>query len=185
MKRELWYSVVVRDRHGKIVSRERRKSRSLVRQYNQSLYCHLNQSACDILDIGGISRSVSPHATTLHMNAPASNITYGIVFGIGTTAVVIGDYDIETLIAEGAGAGQFNYLICTVSLSSVSAPNCGYVVSRSAVNNSGGLITVRESGIRYLQDGFNFLCVRDVFGTPQDVPNGGSMTVNYTLRVTA
>lgn len=184
MKCELWYSVVVRDRHGKIVSRERRKAKSFLKQWNQLVYTHMAQAALDIVDTGGTPRSISAHANNFKMNAAAGTTTYGTRVGTGNTAVVIDDYALETPIAEGVGAGQMEHLVCTVSTSVVSAPNCSHIVSRSVVNNSGLEITVREAGI-YMATATNFLCAtRDVFGAPQAVPDGGSIVVNWTLRVT-
>jgi len=188
MKRELWYSVVVRDRHGKIVSRERRKSKSFVEQWNQAIYIHCSQTAFTMTDISGVGQSKGPQYLDLYMAGSAGDDDDGIVVGTGNTAVAIDDYALDSLITEGAGAGQLNYLDCTVDLPVVAAPNCGYLVSRSAVNNSGALITARESGIQAAMGPPNadyFLVVRDVFAAAQDIPNGGSITVDYTLRVTA
>ena len=184
MKRELWYSVVVRDRHGKIVSRERRKSKSFLKQWNQLIYVQMTQTPLNITDTAGVSRSVDKISAAFGMNGAAVQTSYGTRVGTGTTAVAIDDYALETPIAEGVGAGQMEHLVCTVATYVVAAPNCSFLVSRAIVNNSGASITVRESGI-YARGGSYFLCaVRDVFGTPQDVPNGGSIVVNYTLRVT-
>ncbi|GAJ01610.1 unnamed protein product, partial [marine sediment metagenome] len=36
----------------------------------------------------------------------------------------------------------------------------------------------------YMNPAYGCGC-RDVFGTPQAVPNGGSILINWTLRVTA
>ena len=186
MKAELWYAVVVRDRSGKVLSRFRRKSRSFVKQWNQVIYRQTSNVNINVTDIGGVARSMT-YDVNLLMKAAAGEINYGIVVGTGDTAVVIGDYSLETRIAEGAGGGQLNYTASTVAVSVVSAPTCGFLLSRSAVNNSGVLITVKESGIywRYKEFAtwYYFLAVRDVFGAPQDVPDGGSITVNYTLRV--
>ncbi len=184
MKRELWYSVVVRDRHGKIVSRERRKSKSFLKQWNQLVYVQMNQTSLNITDTAGVSRSVSISSNAFQMNAALGVTAYGTRVGTGTTAVAIDDYALETPIEEGTGAGQMEHLVCTVADFVVAAPNCSFLVSRAIVNNSGALITVRESGIYARGGSYNLCAVRDVFGTPQDVPNGGSIVVNYTLRVT-
>ncbi|MBA7658649.1 hypothetical protein ES703_66608 [subsurface metagenome] len=187
MKREVWYLVVVRDRHGQIVSRERRKARSFLKAWNQMASVQMSQNSRTITDIGGTARSVARNGFSFRMAVGAGITNHGIVIGTGDTAVTINDYALAALIAHGAGGGQMNYQACSVALSQVSAPNCDYIVSRSVVNNSGVLITVKESGI-YIRVGpvpYYACGLRDVFGTPQDVPNGGSITVNYTLRVTA
>jgi len=184
MKHELWYSVVVRDRSGKVISRKRGKSKSYLNAWNKLVYVQMSQVNATIKDTGGTDRSVNVHGDTFAMYAAAAVTTYGIRVGTGNTAVTINDYALETLIAEGAGAGQMNHLATSVDVSVVSAPHCYFLVSRTIVNNSGGLITCRESGIYARAASFYACVVRDVFGAAQDVPDGGSIIINYTLRVT-
>ncbi|MBA7664354.1 hypothetical protein ES703_72412 [subsurface metagenome] len=185
MKAELWYSVVVRDRHGKIISRERRKSKSFLKQWNQLVYVQMSQATISITDTGGNSRSIGPDLSSFNMDAAIGVITHGIRVGTENTAVAIDDDALETPLTEGAGAGQMNHWACTVGDPTVSAPNCSFLVSRVIVNSSGSEITVKEAGIYMKMKGGYYSCaVRDVFGTPQAVPNGGAITVNWTLQVT-
>ena len=185
MKHELWYSVVVRDRQGKVVSRERRRSRSLLKAWNQLVYAHVSQTDLTITDTGNTGRSVSRHANSFRMDAGATTTTYGIRVGTGNTPVAIDDYALETPIAEGSGAGEMNHLICTVALPVVAAPSCSFLVSRSIVNNSPAEITVREAAIYMRMDTSYYGCgVRDVFVTPQAVPIGGTITIDWTIQVT-
>jgi len=184
MKHELWYSVVVRDRNGKVISRERRRSRSFLKAWNQLVYVQMAQTALDITGTDGSPRSASPHEDNFKMGASAGVTTSGIRVGVGNTAVAIDDYAVETPIVEGVGVGEMNHLICTVATSVVAAPSCSFVVSRSIVNNSAAEITVREAGIYMLMYIYPFCATRDVFGTPQAVPVGGTITVNWTIKVT-
>lgn len=186
MKHELWYSVVVRDRNGKVLSRERRRSRSFLKQWNQLVYVHMAQAALTIKDTGGTNRSVTVAETDFAMDAAANNANYGIRVGTGSTPVDVSDYKMNTPIAEGGGAGQMNHLVCTVTSPTVAAPSCYFVVSRVIVNNSGGLITVTEGGVYSQMGPTPYYCclTRDVFAASQDVPDGGSITINWTLQVT-
>ncbi|GAH41518.1 unnamed protein product, partial [marine sediment metagenome] len=178
------YSVVVRDRQGKVVSRERRRSKSFLKQWNQLVYVQMEQGVLSITDTGGISRSISPDLDNFIMNADAGVTTYGSRVGTGTTAVAIDDYALDTPIAEGTGVDEMNHLVCTVATSAVAAPSCSFEVSRSIVNNSPAEITVREAGI-YMKMGTYYCCAtRDVFITPRAVPIGGTITVDWTLQVT-
>ncbi|GAJ07677.1 unnamed protein product, partial [marine sediment metagenome] len=147
MKRELWYSVVVRDRHGKIVSRERRKSRSFLKAWNQVVYVQMAQTTLNITDTDGVSQSIERYLLSFQMKATAGTTARGIRVGTGNTPVAIDDYALETPIEEGVGAGQMEHLVCTVADYVVSAPSCSFLVSRAIVNNSGAEITVREAGI--------------------------------------
>ena len=184
MKYELWYSVVVRDRNGKVVSRERRRSRSFLKQWNQRVYIQMSQATLNITDIDGVSQSCAPYAGAFAMKTEAG-YDIGIAVGLASDAVAIDDYALSSLIAEGTGANQMNYLACSVATSVVAAPSCSFVVSRAIVNNSGSEITVREAGIHArIKANVNGLMTRDVLGTPQAVPNGGTITVDWTLQVT-
>ncbi|MBA7507423.1 hypothetical protein ES706_06142 [subsurface metagenome] len=188
MKRELWYLVVVRDRHGKVVSRERRKSKSFVRGWNDVIYIHTTGASDTVKDIGGVVRAITPMAHQLKMLSLASKEDeWSIAIGTGDTAVTISDYALEAVIPHGTGAGEMSYQDPTVNESVVSAPNCGFLVERAFVNNSGAEITVKESTIYSPFDapGNSICLIRDVFVSPQAVPNGGSLSMNYTLRVTA
>ena len=196
IRREIWYSVVVRDRYGKVLSRERRKGHSFLKQWNEFIsYFHFPSSLYPVRTSGSPIK-LDSHNNNFRMNGGEGDASLGIVIGTDNTPVAIDDYAMGAQIAEGYGAGQMHHLITNFTAPAVSAPNCEYGLSRSIVNNSGGLITVRESGIyhqhsyRYGPVGYQFYfyssCgVRDVFATPQDVPDGGSITINYTLRVTA
>ncbi|MBA7643562.1 hypothetical protein ES703_51293 [subsurface metagenome] len=187
MKHELWYSVVVRDRHGKVLSRERRKSRSLLKQWNQLVYAHMASTALIITDTGGTPRNISADGFSFQMKAVAGNDDYGIRVGTGNTPVAIDDYALETPIAEGTGAGQMEHLLCTVADFVVAAPSCSFLTSRSIVNNSPGIITVREAAIYMKMEGIvtYYGCgARDVFNSPQAVPVGGAITIDWTIQAT-
>ncbi|MBA7678546.1 hypothetical protein ES703_86823 [subsurface metagenome] len=186
MKHELWYSVVVRDRQGKVVSRERRKSKSFLKQWNQLVYVGMAGTTLNITDTGGTPRAVFQRVQAFAMNAPATNTNYGIRVGTGNTPVDISDFQLETPIDEGVGGGQMEHLVCTVDLAVVAAPSCSFGVHRTIANNSGVVITVREAVIYMkLNDTPYYGCgVRDVLDTPQAVPNGGAITIDWTIQVT-
>ncbi|MBA7713760.1 hypothetical protein ES703_122770 [subsurface metagenome] len=186
MKHELWYSVVVRDRHGKVVSRERRRSRSFLKQWNQLVYVHIAAViGHTITDTGGVGQPITYKTNDFAMAAAAGVTNYGIRVGTGNTPVVIDDHALDAPIVEGTGAGQMEHLVCTVATSVVAAPSCSFLVSRSIVNNSGAEITVKEAAIYMRMAASYYGCaVRDVFVAPQAVPNGGTITIDWTIKVT-
>jgi len=191
MKRELWYSAVVRDPNGKVIARERRKSRSFLRQWNDIIRSQVTGATGYIKRIDAdVVKGIAPEGQNIKMtSAGGIETSQSIVVGSGDTAVTISDYYVETVIAHGAGAGELNYQAATVNDSVVSAPNCGFVVERAFINDSGGDVTVREMAICVRMKGetyFGYACIaRDVLGAPQVIPNGGSLSTAYTLRVTA
>ena len=196
MRRELWYKATVRDRNGKVLSQEEKKSRSFLGLWNKMIWTQMTGAsypALMVTDINGISwpLGVGTSGNNFRMNAGVENAAMGIVIGTSNTPVAITDYRMGALIAQGFGAGQMDYMAMVINASVVADPNCDFFVSRQMANNSGGLITVRESGIYVMMERSlspftaAYGCgVRDVFGTPQDVPDGGGITIEYTLRVT-
>ena len=191
----LWYSVTVRDRDGKVSSREQRRAHSFLKQWNEFIwFFHFGGNIYPKITTGS-STKLDSHDNNFRMNGGEGDASLGIVVGTSNTPVAVDDYAMGAKIAEGYGAGQMHHLANTFGAPVVSPPSCGYSISRIIVNNSGGLITVRESGLYHQHSYrwgpgandfyFYYSCgVRDVFVVPQDVPDGGSITVNYTLQVT-
>ena len=197
MKRELWYKVTVRDRDGKTLSHEERKSRSFLNIWNRVVAAQLLALSFPgsqmVTDINGSPWPLGygTHGWNFRMDGAANNQALGIVIGTSNTPVSISDYAMGSQITQGTGTGQMDHLTTVINASVVADPHCDFFVSRSFANNSGGLITVRESGIYIMMErslspfSAAYGCgVRDVFGTPQDVPDGGGITIEYTLRVT-
>jgi len=188
MKKErLWYTIVTRDRYGKVLSRERRKSHSFLEQWNQLVYVQMRGLSFTIHDTDGIARVTTIDDVNFAMPAAANVFPFGIVVGTGNTAVDIEDFKLETPILNGVAAGEMQHLICTVDAAVVAAPSCSFVVHRTIVNNSGGIITVLEAGI-YMIGGtagtYRFDATRDVLVAPQAVPDGGAITIDWTIGVT-
>jgi hypothetical protein len=196
MKRKLWYKATTWDRKGNILSGEEQPARSFLSLWNKIVWCHMVQPpvlSCPTTDIDGNYWPAGQGDTghNFNMKGLANNSRLGIVIGTGDTPVTISDYALAALINQGFGPGQMDYLVTNIYTPVVSDPNCDFFMSRQFANNSGGLITVKESGIYMLVErGIgpltenNCCCIRDVFLTPQDVPDGGGITVEYTLRVT-
>ena len=192
MKDQLWYSVVVRDRHGKVIARERRRSRSFLKQWNQLMFVQMTSiplaGADQIYDINGVLKSATPEARSFRMEAHGSYT--GIFCGTGVTPVAIDDYKLEAIITSGVAAGQFDYKgMVVIGDVSLVGPQAQFVVTQKPVNNSGAPITVKEIGIycsMYVTPTQYYMCaVRDVLVTPLVVPDGGGMIVDYTLAVAA
>ena len=196
MNKELWYKVIVRNRNGKVLSQKEEKSRSFLGLWNKMIWTQMTGAsypALMVTDINGNSwpLGVGTSGNNFRMNGGAENTNMGIVIGTGNTPVDVSDYRMSALIAQGFGVGQMDYMVMVINPSIVADPDCDFFLSRQMANNSGGLITVRESGIYVMMERSlspftaAYGCgVRDVFATPQDVPDGGGITIEYTLRVT-
>jgi len=179
MKHELWYSVVVRDRHGKVVSRERHRARSFLKAWNQMIYMHMSGSGPTIKNTGGTNVTAELNTLDFRMQP-----TPGIYCGTGDTPVTIEDYYLESLAA-------LDLLAMTVSEAAIADSHCYFLVSRSFLNTTGATITVREVGISVYvgktgtPESTTCMVIRDVLVAPQAIPDGGGITVDYTLEVVA
>ncbi|MBA7710748.1 hypothetical protein ES703_119694 [subsurface metagenome] len=183
----LTYVVEITDREGRVLRRIEAPSRSFVEQWNKVINVAAKQTASTIKDTGGVDRSVSPHASNLRINAGAGIITYGIRVGKGSTAVTITDYQLETPLAEGVGVDQLTHLAMLSTAPSIDGSDCSFTIKRNMINNTGATITgINELGA-YMRMGNSYygLAFRDVLGSPASVPDGGAITVEYTLKVTA
>jgi hypothetical protein len=196
MKRELWCRAIVQSRNGKFLSKEEGKSRSFLGLWNKIIWTQMTGASYPALMVTDIDGSgwplgVGTSGYNFRMNGGAENPNMGIVIGTSDTPVDISDYRMGSLITQGFGPGQMDYMATVINPSVVADPDCDFFMSRQMANNSGGLITVRESGIYVMMERSispfwtAYGCVvRDIFATPQDVPDGGGITMEYTLRVT-
>jgi hypothetical protein len=186
MREQLHYTIEVRDREGKLVRRLRRKAHSYLKAYQQLLYTHYASVLLNIRDIINTLRAVVRNASDLISAGVVTDDDNGVVIGTGSTAVTISDYKLETQIAEGVGAGQMEHQAGTKTEPTVAGSSISCTLKRIFINNSGNTITVTESGIYCYGGGttWDFCIVRDVLPAGVAVPDGGAITVTYTLTVT-
>lgn len=184
-----YYTIEVKNKEGKLLKRIKRKSRSFVQQWNELVAVQLGfKTDLSIKDTGGADRDIDYNEANFKATAAAADDTFGIVVGTGSTAVTIADYALDTICAEGTGADELNYHACSVGDPSVAGSDCSFTVTRSAINSSGSAITIAEIGLQLLgydgEVGYYFLAVRDVLAEGVEVPDGGAISVVYTLKVT-
>lgn len=199
MNIELLYEVKVDD---KIVIKQR-PAESFLLQFLQLLdgamrhaYNTTMGAYQNITDTAGVTKLFGAKAAGVNVAqyfaalSPAGNLTYGIVVGSGNTAPTNTDITMDTVITEGAGAGQLNYQATAFVIAQVVGANVDFILQRAAINNSGGDVTVRESGIRVFSldseagpNTHSLQIIRDVFGDVV-VGNLQTITVTYTLMTT-
>ncbi|MBA7656518.1 hypothetical protein ES703_64444 [subsurface metagenome] len=180
----LSYTVEVKNKEGQVLRRISAPSRSYVEQWNV-LTC---------IQVGGVNRmitisngspySAAPHSANFRANPGAGDTGQGIRVGKGTTPVAIDDYALETPCEEGTGTDEFNHQTYTKTAPSVVGSTCSFTHQRVMINNSGAAISVNEIGCHLGATGFGYLGFRDVLPSTVSVPDGGSITVTYTMKVT-
>lgn len=179
----------VKDRRGRTLSSEKHRSRSFVRGYNHLLCTQFGLTYLEFQtkDTDGVVRSVRNNSYPLRSNGGVGVTTYGIRIGTDNTPVDIEDFALIAPIAEGGGGGQMEHQAVTFNFIGVVGNVCSFEVERIIDNNSGAQINVREAAI-YGQGrdaaGIKYFCLsRDL--VVEDVPNLGSITITYTVRVVA
>lgn len=183
-----YYTITIKDKKGKVLRHFRRRSHSFVQQYNELVAVQMGEKTnLSIKDIDGTDRNVDKNLMTLYAKGVVGQSTKGIVYGRGNAAVAIDDYALETLCSQGTGANQLSYLLTAISIPAVSAPDCSFTITRIANNSSGNIITIKEIGLYVAgHDGASsryFLAIRDVLTSSIVIPDGGAITVVYTIKV--
>jgi hypothetical protein len=195
---QLWLTLEVRSKSGKLIRRIHKPARSYLLQWEQLLSVLMagaygaSAKSVVIKDTGAINRTIQVNAPGacsqfLATLAGAGLNTYGIVVGTGANAPTNADTNLQTIIAHGAGAGQLNYQAGTFTDAAVIGANVDFILTRTWTNASGNSITVQEVGVyvsvadsgstqRY------FDVIRDLGSIT--VANGQTLTATYTLRTT-
>ena len=188
---QLLLQAVVRDPDGKIISDTGRKpARSFLIQFLEFIY--------GMFYFGAVGYATATDGTedviygpndaankNFRVDAALNDAVHGIVVGTGDTAVTNTDYQLETQIANGTGAGQLTYGSVTVGGAAVVGANVDLEVKRTFTNGSGDTITVTEAGIYVEFAGSYYHCIiRDVLAAGIDVPDKCSLSIIYTLRTT-
>ena len=209
---EAFWTLEVFDKDGKLLQKHKQRSHSWTRNAYNTLFCQMaSLNARDLTfgagklsikdtggviegdpakscGIGGAIEDIEAIGGGYGWYAPAASVAKGIVLGTGTNAESFEDYVIQTLIPEGAGAGQMNY-------AAQEAPSVSYAslvftneVVRYINNNSGGAIGVNEVALYvsgFVDGGGDEWCqVRDKLGATVTVPDTGQCKVTYTVELT-
>ena len=193
MKILAYIETTVRDRHGKIISHKKKPSRSFVRGFNHILCAQIRQETTPDPAIltkatNGVLYNIRNSSGCLRANGPVGNDDYGIMVGTSNQAVDIEDYALIAAIAEGVAAGQMNHQLCSATYLGVAAGVSSFTVDRSILNNSGDTINIEEAGIYVMATKaptalIYVMVMRDLVS--QAVPDGGGITVTYTIRIAA
>jgi hypothetical protein len=188
MKHEVYVSFFEITKDGKLVLRQRKKANSYVVAYNQMTECMLAGSTVSIKDVGNASRSCNGSNGSVYcsLNALVNDATFGIVVGSDATAVTINDYKLGTLIANGATSGLLQYGATTIVPPAVVGSYSSWFLARPFLNNSGGTITIYETGV-YLKNVAStwYFCIeRNIPVVPYACLTSLGFVVQYEFRTT-
>jgi len=206
LKIGLSYEVEVRDKNGKLISKQHGKSHSWLRQWIQILKGEfatrhgttVGSGNVSIYDETGSGRTYPPHTsgtpTAYYMQlstlGDAGDVTQGIIVGGGDTPNSLTTYALASKIGHGTASGQLVYGAESVEdVINPSGMDLTFRITRTFTNNSGASVTVKEVGIlvkKYDTSGYgrSFLIARDVLLSPSSVPDGATLTIRYTVKIT-
>lgn len=176
------------DKDGNRVFHDKREANSFVRCMIDVLYGIMMYSwpTNGILDITNTQRTGTSHAYNMNVGGAAGQTTLGIVLGTGTNPVTIGDYALQTLLAEGSGSGQLNYQAqATDTTPNTSGSTRSFVIKRQVINNSGADITVNEIGLYcYAVATANYYGMLDRTLSTFTILSLATAVIKYTISVT-
>jgi hypothetical protein len=118
-----------------------------------------------------------------------SNSNYGIVVGRSNTAFSFEHIALQDQITHGTSSGQMSHQAQTVPTPSWTVGTLTWLASHSRIfnNNSGGSISVNETGLYSHGTAFggsnDFMIERNVLGAPVTVNVGAQLTVTYNISV--
>jgi hypothetical protein len=186
--------LTVRNKKGEVTERQEMLSESFVKQFLQCLWISCARIATGnrikdywIKDLDGDLNPVQVASNSFQANAGPNVDTYGILVGTGTTAPTIDDYQMETKITHGIGAGQLQYSAVAFGAPTSDGTVSHFTITRDFSNASGSPITVREVGLVVLIGRMGsgsdyYLTIRDSVNIT--IPDGETLTVNYRLQAT-
>jgi hypothetical protein len=105
--------------------------------------------------------------------------------GTGDTAATTEDYYLAAVIASGNGAGQLLASAMSRGTPSYDSGTHVWTVTDSKIfnNNSGGSITVKETGLHIAASQINYQIERSVLSPTVAVANGAQLTVTYAISM--
>lgn len=195
IKESLSFMVEVRDKEGRLLQRMAGPSRSFVEQWNQIICSRAKVTGgggpyIPVKDTAGATQNSYASDSSLRADAGDGETAWGIRIGKGSTAVAIDDYVLETPCEEGSGTDEFEHQVMQFTEPAVVGATCSFTARRVMLNSSGSTITgIKEIACYILFTASattkKALGFRDVLPGSCSIPDGGTLTVTYTIKATA
>lgn len=193
------YSLVVRDKSGKVIQEVKKPAKSFVRYFMDLLKALMTSGVATVTDINGATKSIhmyyydaSNYFEKMDIRGGDGESRYGIVVGNGTTTPSPADNKLASQIPHGDADGQLHYKDTTVGDVVVNGNEVSFEITRDFLNNGSVSVDVNEIGlqayIRSYEEGsvqdVYVMLIRDVLGSTVSVPAGATLTVKYKIKVT-
>jgi len=186
--------IELRDERKRLIRSHVQPVRSFLANWTKALYGltygNTRARATSLVDTGGVARSY-PYLwdvsyTIFCATAPLGNIARGLLFGSGTSAKSINDYNLEAKIEHGTGAGQLYYYE-TASGFEVLDDRSKLWFERMAQNEGTEDVTVSEVGLAFSEHDasgtvYYFLILADLLDEAVMVAPGKTITARYVFE---
>jgi hypothetical protein len=212
-----YLEIQVLDSKGKSIEHFKQRSHSWNRNYYNFLFCQMASHSAPDNTFGAGKLNIKDNTGTVYFSVVggsyyiayfttkvesggqdgfhgiAGAVNQGIVVGSGVNAESFEDYILQTVIANGSGAGQLAYVASEAPVLTYDAgtKTLTNTLVRYMNNNSAGDVSVNEVGIMAqgnVGDGAtthikNYLVCRDHLGATVTIPASGQLKVTYTISV--
>lgn len=178
LKLQVSISARLFDHHGKLIRKYRpRPAHSFLAQFIEYLHAQMAQAATSITKIDGTEGSASGNQYNFRINTPASDITWGMLIGSGTTPVDIDDYKLETPITTNLTASLHTFVLSYPTPSSRTL-----AISRTFTNALASPMAIEEVAI-YSKDGATYTMCLDRTLYSVAIPASSSLELTYRITV--
>ena len=186
MKLNITYDLKLRDVDGTVIHKVSTPGHSFVRQFIELLFAQMcAQTLLVRRTSGSLASVVGPDVDLLSILQ--NGTTRGVVVGTGTSTVLVTDFTMEGLIADGTSSGEMTHGSDVFTDPTVTGGTAQFGISRSFVNASGNSISVAEVGLH--ADGSvadqPHLVAREILASPIVVNNGQTLDVTAQLQITS
>lgn len=202
----------VKDKDGNLIFNDKQRGHSWTRNFYNYLFCTAGDSVGNpgstsfgashltSKNTGGTVRYTETYVPnrdeyntdSFGFRGPVGNSGYGILVGTGDTAFSAENFAMAAAVVHGTSTGNLTYSaqgVPVVAYDSTSGSEKWTIThTRVLNNNSGGAITIKETGLAWLGDFFNttaaaYLFERSVLSPTVAVPNGAQLTVTYEISM--
>ena len=154
-----------------------RQCHCLLKQFIMFMAMHFSQTTQTMTDIGGDNRGTSAHALNFAADA-TSGTSQGIVIGTGTTTVTLMDHKLETQITAGIAHETVSF-----NIENPDSSTWSIAISRSFLNNTGGIINIQEVAL-YVSGGASYFFCIDRTLYPVTLEAGEAVALTYRISAT-
>ena len=187
----IFIDIEVRDKDGKVTQKFRQPGRSFLWNLIGLLWqLFQGQNSVSLYQPSTITGSATCSSTcsvpvqgsSFSVEAPSGNTNYGIIIGSSNQSNSTSVCSLYSPITSGVQYGN-TQVASQLTINSTQG-TISFTVTRQFTNNSGSSITVQEVGLAIQGNGCYPVLARDVLSSAVTVPNGGTLTVTYTIELT-